>query len=440
MVLMGVAVGCGLVAAFLTSKLGAGNNSPEMVEVVVAKKELPIGTLLDEKDFAEVLTKAPFSRNNVPPDIINNTDELKGKRLSRTLRAGNYFAPSDVNGGGGIPLPTGCYMYAIRLDAVRAAAGFVKPGDKVEVLALQHAPNNANLVRSRLILSDMLCVAVDIHDRRPEGGGPAIATISSVSLAVTPDQAKLLHNCESTGGELRLLLRGPQSNYAQAPKVDKWDDFSDLAGGPADQVKGPDMVQVAFAKVEVPLNTKITGENLGEFFELRSYLAPAPAAAVKDLSDLKGRFVRNPLAADLPVLNSALADTELAPMPPTVVIKEKIVKEVVEGPTKYLPGETKIVERNVPTPVKVDHGFKHTLTIQNGTHIRRHEYRGPSEKGARLVEPNESPETAPEQPKVEDKPEAKPETTKPEAKPESKPAKPEEKPAKPADPQVTLAK
>src|SRR5713226_303666 len=57
MILMVVAVGCGLVASFLTSRLLAerGNSGPVMVKRLVAKKNLALGTVIKdpEKYFVE---------------------------------------------------------------------------------------------------------------------------------------------------------------------------------------------------------------------------------------------------------------------------------------------------------------------------------------------------------------------------------------------------
>lgn len=373
MVLMAVAVGCGLVAAFLTSKLGAGNKTGDTVEVLVAKKEIKIGTLLDEKDFNDLLTKAPYPAGTLPPDVITNPEELKGRRLSRTLRAGNYFSPGDVSGQEGIPLPQGTYMYAVRLDAVRASAGFIMPGSKVEVLALQKHPTDGSRVRSRLILSDMLVVAVDINDRRPEGGGAAIPTISSVSLAVTAEQGKLLHNCESTGGEIRLLLRGPLTPSGSNVKVDDWYDYSDLFNDNRNkgQAQGPETVQIAYAKQDIPPGTKISAANLGEYFELRAYLAPAPAKAIKDLSELKGKWTRFALSGDLPVLESALSDDEPAPASPPEV-RERIVEKEVPGKAPAAAGPEK------------DKNAKHDLIIISGQETKKYRYEGKTNDSLKL--------------------------------------------------------
>jgi pilus assembly protein CpaB len=364
-VLMAVAIGCGLVAAFLTSRLGAGGNSPDMIDVIVAKKELPIGTRLEEKDFNEILTKAPFARASLPPDVILDPEQLKGKRISRTLRAGNFFSPADVSANAGIPLPAGTFMYAIRMDVVRAAAGFVMPGAHVDILALQRHPQDASKVRSRLILKDMLVVAVDINDRRPEGGGPAIPTINSVSLAVTPAQGKLLHTAESTGGELRLLLRGDESGKGQSGE-EKVEDYFNTDDQTHPQQPGVDLVQIAYVKKDIPRNTKITAENLGEFFEMRPHVAPAPYRGIKDLSDLKGRYVIMDLPQDLPVLTVALADNEMLDPPPTFVERERIVvKEVDKKDPRWR---------------------QHVITIQQGERTEQAIFRGTNENNMKRVD------------------------------------------------------
>ena len=52
MILIAVAVGCGLVAAFLTTQMSAKTPKDEGVEIPVAAKELSVGTKLN-KDSLE---------------------------------------------------------------------------------------------------------------------------------------------------------------------------------------------------------------------------------------------------------------------------------------------------------------------------------------------------------------------------------------------------
>ena len=54
--MLGVAVGCGLVAAVAVAKLSAGGpRGPETTKVLVAKKDLPVQTTLDEKEMDNLL-------------------------------------------------------------------------------------------------------------------------------------------------------------------------------------------------------------------------------------------------------------------------------------------------------------------------------------------------------------------------------------------------
>ena len=52
LILMVVAVGCGLVAAFLTTQINA-KPKVEKVEVLVAAKDLPVGTMFTKEDFCQ---------------------------------------------------------------------------------------------------------------------------------------------------------------------------------------------------------------------------------------------------------------------------------------------------------------------------------------------------------------------------------------------------
>ncbi|MFL5338797.1 MAG: SAF domain-containing protein, partial [Gemmataceae bacterium] len=87
-VLLALAIGCGLVAAFLTAKLGASNKSAEMVPVLVAAKNLDQGTKLDDPE--KFFVRKPFPKESVPPEFIDDPSQMKGKVLQRTIRAGTH--------------------------------------------------------------------------------------------------------------------------------------------------------------------------------------------------------------------------------------------------------------------------------------------------------------------------------------------------------------
>ena len=310
MLLLGVAVGCGLVAAIVTARLGAGSGEVETVEAIVAKKELPVGTKLDEKELDALLAKVKLPKELVPPDAMLNIDELKNKQLTRTLKTNNVLTKTDVNGGSGISLPDGHSLYPIKVDKVSGAYGFAQPGTKVDVIFSEEVKESGK-IRAYTLLKDMLVVAVDAADRRPEAGASSFSQLEAVSLAVTKKQQNMLALAERRG-LLKLVVRGTKLEEGEKDDTegldrlpgDKPEKKADAVAAPA----GPATVMIVVAKKDVPLNTHLTGDNIDDFFGEQKVLAPAPAKALKDLASLKDKYVVKALEADLPVFSTAIAD------------------------------------------------------------------------------------------------------------------------------------
>jgi pilus assembly protein CpaB len=353
MTLMAIAIGCGLVAAFLTARL-SGGSAPETVDVVVAKKELPVGTMLEEKDLESLLAQAKFNKASLPPDVITNVAELKGKRVNRTMRVGNYFSPGDVGEDAGIRIPDGMFKYAIKMDGVKAAAGFVEPGKHVDVILTESLPNGK--AKSGVILRDVLVLAVDTQARMQEGAAGGRQTVNSVSVAVSPKHALILSSAEKRG-EVKLMLRddkNPDHTKVEAQvKIEGFDEDSKEQGPAAPVGKS---VSVVFAKADVPLNTFVTKDNFDVFFEVREVpeeLVAGVAKVIKDPATLREKYITRKLEAEQMVFNTWLGETKVEP---EVVFKEKIVEvpaSTFVGPVqekKELPAVAKAAE---PEPLFV---------------------------------------------------------------------------------------
>ncbi len=327
MTLMLVAIGCGLVAAFLTAKL-SGGSGPEKIEVVVAKKELVVGTILEEKDLDSMLATMKFDKGNLPPDVVLNVEALKGKRLNRTLKQGNYFSEGDVANDAGIKLPEGMSKYAIKIDGVKAVAGFVQAGDKVDVILTESVGSKT---RSGIFLRDMLVLAVDTSSTRREQNQPAVQQINSVSLAVLPEQSLYLSSAEKRG-EVKLLLRDPKSsdkaNVAVTSRIPNIDESE--AGTSSAPVAPVKTVKVLVAKTEVPVNTFINSDNFKDFFRTQELPEEAvfSGKTLSDESSVVGKYITNKLEADQQLFKSWLSDDKviidksLAVAPPAVDIDQ----------------------------------------------------------------------------------------------------------------------
>jgi len=339
MILMVVAIGIGLGAAFLTSQIGARTTAPDTVKILVAKKELPVGTMLTEKKMNDLVGVAEFPKGSLPPEVITDIALLRGKQLTRTLRTGDRFMPKDIGKGQDVSVPKGMLMYTLKMDPVKAVAGFALPGSHVDLILTEQKSDNKT--QSSVMARDMLVVAVDITDVRPEGNKHAIPQLNSVSLAVTPQQGQMLALAMKRG-EITLMLRDPESTDKELlPPIDRLP--HDKVTNSAPNVEATKTVKILVAKVEVESGKKITSGNVDELFTEREVLDPAPATAVRSKEEVLGKVLTRTIDADQFVPVSILSDKEP-------------VREAPEA----------VVEKPKP--------LRHELTITNGSSTNRHLY------------------------------------------------------------------
>jgi len=293
--MLGVAVGCGLVAAVAVAKLSAGGSrGPDTVRILVAKKDIPLQTKLDEKNLDNLLAWADVPKSIAPPDPATDIEQVKDKELSRTLKQGNPVSLTDLGKSNRIILPDGCKQITFKATQVDAAGGFVKPGANVDILFVEKL--NSGKARAAIILRHMMVLAVNMVHTLDEKTGAAIPQIESISLAVNDKQATLVALADERG-KLKLLLKD-QTRTEVEKKLDDgeihWveDPFDAKAPvapvaavAPAAQ-KFEQQVQV---KKAIPLNTLINADNLAEFFQTTD-VKHAPDGVIQNVDDLKGKY------------------------------------------------------------------------------------------------------------------------------------------------------
>ncbi len=291
--MLGVAVGCGLVAAVAVAKLGAGGSKgPDTTKVLVAKKDLPLQTKLDETDLENLLTWADMPKSFVPPDAVKDIEQVKGKSLTRTLKMGNPLSITDIGKPVNLDLPDGCEAMTVKLTQAGAVNGFAKPGSRVDIMYMEKT--TAGKARAAIILKHMLVLAVNIINENNEKTGPAIPQVESVTLAVNKNQATRLVFAQEKG-TITLLLTGTSTEEA-AKKVNEgaigWvtDPFDTSVPPPKAEVAStPSLDKMVVAKKEVPLNTLINADNLAEFFTTAN-VEQAPEGVIQNPDDLRGRY------------------------------------------------------------------------------------------------------------------------------------------------------
>jgi pilus assembly protein CpaB len=106
-------------------------------------------------------------------------------------------APVGVNAGLSYVLPKDMRAMTIPVNEVVDVAGFVFPGDRVDIIG------SANDI-SKIFLQNVMVLAVAQKVDQKPGEDPKVT--SSATIALTPDQAETLAQIDNTG-KLRLALR-----------------------------------------------------------------------------------------------------------------------------------------------------------------------------------------------------------------------------------------
>lgn len=396
-ILMVVAVGCGLVAAFLTAQMGA--KPIDQVEVVVAAKDLPVGTMLTKDDLKNAVKIAKRPKEGLPPTVVLNPEELVDKRLSRPIRAEEVINSQDLSKGGVITLPEGHDMVSLQLGAGNAAAGFVGPGSRVDVIATLRLGSK---IEAFPLLVNMLIVAVGTETAYSKEG--TFPNLNMVSFAVKGKEAYLLSLAKTRGCTLELMLRHPGKNtegdkgFNIDEVIKKLSDEKEkslvtgapdpgagtrtgepggappvtnppatanpmTAPGTAPVVPQPEppvaMVKVLVAKQDIEPNTEITKDLIAQQFEEKALPKEFAGNAMGDLTEALGKFLKTGVAKDQWVTPNMVG----------------LQSSKVKPPEEFAP-KPPVVEPKAPTEEpKAAQPSYHDVTIHtaNGTTVHRYQ-------------------------------------------------------------------
>jgi pilus assembly protein CpaB len=174
-------------------------------QVVTAAMDIPLGTKLDQRHLAMI--EVPPGKS--PKGAFHRYEEVVGKLSGSPLVAGEVLLAgrlADVGEGSALAAMVDKNMRAVtvRVDDVVGVAGFLLPGNHVDVLAAKVEPGS-NQVRATTILSNVKVLAVD-QTASADNNQPVV--VHAVTLEVTPSDAELLLK-HKTAGAIQLTLRNP---------------------------------------------------------------------------------------------------------------------------------------------------------------------------------------------------------------------------------------
>ena len=215
-VMIGVAVLFGLLAVFVAQSwlnsqadmrarnLDAQKKPLTTRAIVVAAKPLRFGNELGAMSLREV----PWPAEALPAGAFGKIAELTSARrvVLTAIEANEPVLASKITGSGqratlSAVLGDGMKAVTIRVNDVEGVAGFVLPGDRVDVVLTRQ--QDKNLAAADVVLQNVRVLAVDqIADERTEK--PSIAKAVTVEVEVMAAQKLAL---AATVGTLSLALR-----------------------------------------------------------------------------------------------------------------------------------------------------------------------------------------------------------------------------------------
>jgi Flp pilus assembly protein CpaB len=350
LVLVAVAVVCGLVAAFLTSQMGAkGRAKVEEVQVPVAAKEIPIGTRMpkDPQELAKWVKMKPFPKDSAPQAFVPTLEDMAEKYvMNRTYRENEPLNPMDVSASGMMSPPEGFGMMSLPIQADAAVSGFIRPGTHVDVWLSVLKRKSNHYVAFPMFL-DMLVLAVNQDASGIGAAGGAYQAVSMVSVAVKPEHTELFQLAISRAAMLRLVLRHPEkgkeSAYEKVPAPDKIRDILTDKEEEADptrkEEKKPELVKIKVATKEIAAQTELTADLIASSFrDQEVQVEKVPANAIRNLSEHVGRFLQKDLAENQFVPLSYLGEKKAEVAPQPMVAQKDPDPMTPQGPTKPGPG------------------------------------------------------------------------------------------------------
>lgn len=220
LILLVLAIGCGLVASVgisqVIEKQNSGGQSVEMEDILVAAADIEWGVLVTP----ELLKTEAWPKDKVPHGALRDIKDVEERRAKTAIYSNEpvldakLFRPSE-SPIASVKIPAGYRVQAVKVDASSTGGNLIVPGDRVDVLVFVNNRGTQGVsVEARTILQDIKVFAVDnVYNAEQAIGSETGASMAgkTVGLLVTPDQAEKLMLAEQLG-EIELTIRGPEDD------------------------------------------------------------------------------------------------------------------------------------------------------------------------------------------------------------------------------------
>jgi pilus assembly protein CpaB len=312
------------ITAFMARSLLAGSPAPvasaavqkvDGPEVLVATRALPVGTILDATALKfqpwpkEMVDNAYYLKNGTDLQSLVGTVVRNPITAGQPVTQGSLVKPGD-RGFLAAALGPGMRAITVPVSATSAVAGFVFPGDHVDLVLTQSVAGGGDgppLKVSETIIRNLRVLATDqtTDNKVGDDGQPVIKPASSVTVEATPKIAEKIAVAQ-TIGDLSLSLRSLADDSTQLEQA--------LASGAVNvPANDPKAEQAMLARADTqPIagsTTFATGADVSRF-QRSSVPGKADQAAPSAMgSSATGGAPQAPAAIQGPVVRVARGNT-----------------------------------------------------------------------------------------------------------------------------------
>ena len=249
-------------------------------KILVARKSLPVGTIIDQESLTfqewpkEMMQNAYYVEGGTDADI----SKLLGTVVRNPITAGQpvtrgaLVGPND-RGFLAAALGPGMRAVTVPVSVTSGVAGFVFPGDRIDMVLTQEVRGGGDgppLRVSETIVRNLRVLATDQRiDGKDEDGKTEPKISSTVTLEATPRLAEKIAVAQSLGS-LSLSLRSIADNSAELERA--------VASGevkvPAGTAPGQER-QLLLAVASRPIDTNTTFTTGGDVSRFQRRTVPA---------------------------------------------------------------------------------------------------------------------------------------------------------------------
>lgn len=246
------------ITAFAARSMLVGSPAPEAAamsaaapkidgpEVLVATRTLPVGTILDASALKfqpwpkELVENAYYMRNGTDLSKLIGTVVRLPITAGQPVTQGQLVKPGD-RGFLAAALGPGMRAVTVPVSAQTSVAGFVFPGDHIDLILTQSVEGDGPPLRaSETVMRNLRVLATDQRttDQKDEQGNTVVQTFSTITVEATPKIAEQIAVAQ-TIGTLSLSLRSIADN---AFELDRAIASGSVSVGDTQDAKGEEAV------------------------------------------------------------------------------------------------------------------------------------------------------------------------------------------------------